>query len=314
MVWVMLSRDEDLQFREQVFAWLRARQLRDQFVTRDDLSAFQFGGRSVRLIGTMTGIWKPTGLSDAAIGIWSAYRPEGKQRPYEDSIGDDGFLRYKYRKEDPNSSDNRALRAAMNSGLPLVLYQAIGYAPGSKTQVAKPIFPVYLIGEEPQFHQFVVAHETSQHLISSSEPAPVLEIAKSYNERIAKVRYHQPLFRARVIHAYGERCAICRLPFAQLLDAAHIKADSEGGPARVSNGLSLCKIHHGAYDANILGISADYVVHVKESVLDTFDGPTLQHSIKEMNGESLRQIPAEKASRPDREFLAERFERFLEAS
>ena len=141
-----------------------------------------------------------------------------------------------------------------------------------------------------------------------------MEITRRYNSRLVLTRHHQPLFRSAVLHAYERRCAVCRLPFAELLDAAHIQADARGGAARVSNGLSLCKIHHGAFDANLIGISPDYVVHVKASVLETFDGPTLQHSIKEMNGESLRQLPKAKAERPDRELLAERFEAFALAS
>jgi len=64
------------------------------------------------------------------------------------------------------------------------------------------------------------------------------------------------------------RCVVSRLP--ELPDAAHIRADSDDGAARVSNGLSLCKIHHGAFDSNIIGISPDYVAHVKASVLATF--------------------------------------------
>jgi putative restriction endonuclease len=111
-----------------------------------------------------------------------------------------------------------------------------------------------------------------------------------------------------------ETSAVCKLPFVELLDAAHMLADSAGGAARVSNGLSLCKIHHGAFDANIIGISPDYVVHVKESVLQTFDGPTLQHSIKEMNGGRLRQLPTARGERPDRHLLAERFDAFDQAS
>lgn len=310
----MLTRDEDLLLRDSIFAWLRARQLSKPFFSRNDLAAFEYQNREIRLIGPQTGIWKLTGVSEGAIGIWSSYVPEGQERPYEDNFGDDGFLRYKWRGTDPNTADNRALRYAMEQGLPLVLYQGIGYEPGSKTQIAQPIFPVYLIGEEPEYHQFVVALETSQHIISTTEPATVVEIARSYNERVTKVRYHQPLFRARVIHAYEERCAVCRLPFTELLEAAHIKPDSEGGPARVSNGMSMCKIHHGAYDANILGISPDYRIHIKESVLQTFDGPTLQHSLKEMHGEILRQLPSEKVNQPDRDFLAERFGRFEKAS
>jgi len=78
--------------------------------------------------------------------------------------------------------------------------------------------------------------------------------------------------------------------------------------------MSMCKIHHGAYDANILCISPDYRIHIKESVLRTFDGPTLQHSLKEMHGEILRQLPSEKVNQPDRDFLAERFGRFEKAS
>jgi len=202
----------------------------------------------------------------------------------------------------------------MENGLPVVWYVGIGFVPGTKTQLYKAEYPVYLIGEEPSNHEFVVALESDQRILPKGEPAEVQEIARRYNTRIAKVRYHQPVFRARVIHAYEERCAVCRLPFPELLDAAHIQPDSEGGSTRISNGLSLCKIHHGAYDANIMGISPDYVIEIKESVLATFDGPTLQFSLKEMHGESLRQIPSDKASRPDRDLLANRFEAFQKAS
>ncbi len=38
------------------------------------------------------------------------------------------------------------------------------------------------------------------------------------------------------------------------LEAAHILADSEGGTPIVPNGISLCRIHHGAFDHLILGI------------------------------------------------------------
>jgi putative restriction endonuclease len=310
----MLSKTEDVEFRESIFAWLRAKQIKKPFFSRADLSQFRYKDRDIRLIGPQTGIWWPKDLSMGAIGIWSAYVPEGQERPYEDNFGTDGFLRYKWRGLDSQTADNRALRYAMEEGLPLVLYQGIGYEPGTQTQIAQPIFPVYLIGEEPEFHQFVVALESSQYVLSPAQPIEVLEISRKYNERVTRTRYHQPLFRARVIHAYEELCAVCRLPFTELLEAAHIKPDSEGGPARVSNGMSMCKIHHGAYDANILGISPDYKVHIKESVLQTFDGPTLQHSLKEMHGELLRQLPSDKPSRPDKDFLAERFERFERAS
>ena len=310
----MLNDQEELAFRESAFAWIRAQQLHKPFFTREDLSQFSYGGATHRLIGLFTGIWKVTALSDSAIAISTAYVRDGLKRPYEDGEGLDGLQRYKWRKTNPDQWENRALRMAMERNLPMLWMVGIGYVPGTTQQLFDVRYPVYLIGEEPAEHQFVVALEQDQKIIPSGEPVAVQEIVKRYNERIVNARYHQPLFRARVIHAYEERCAVCRLPFTELLEAAHIRPDSQGGSTKISNGMSLCKIHHGAYDADIIGISPDYTIHVRDSILATFDGPTLQHSIKEMDGEVLRQIPKETTSKPDRELLAERFDKFKKAS
>lgn len=310
----MLGASEELVFRESVFAWLRAKTLATPYLTRDDLSHFPWQGREVRLLGPQTGIWKIAGLSDAAIAFSTSFVPDGKHRPYEDGFGPDGLLRYKWRGTDPNHSDNRALRRAMERGLPLVYFVGVGYRPGTQTQWFTAEFPVFLVAEERIAHQFAVAHEIEQKPIVDLADSAALEIAKRYNERVVKVRHHQPEFRGRVISAYESRCAVCLLPFAELLDAAHIRPDAEGGSARVSNGMSLCKIHHGAYDTEILGISPDLTVHIRQSVLETFDGPTLQHALKEMDGQELRQVPSMKSCQPDRDLLAERFEKFRAAS
>lgn len=309
----MTSPADELAFRQAVFEWLGERGRDTGVVTREQLAAFPMRGELHRLVGPQTGIWKVKRISEAAISIVTAYTPDGLQRPYEDSVGVDGFLRYKWRGTDPNHADNRALRLAMRQELPLVWFVGIGYVPGTKTQVFEPRFPVWLVDEEPHLHQFVVSVDEDQRRIPLGADATVIDITRRYNERLVKVRYHQPLFRSVVLHAYERRCAVCRLPFAELLDAAHIRPDAADGAARVSNGLSLCKIHHGAFDANIIGITPDYVVRVKDSVLKTFDGPTLQHSIKEMDGERLRQLPRARAERPDKELLAERFDAFERA-
>ena len=287
--------------------------LTQETFSRADLSSFPWNGSSVRVVGTQTGIWRVKGVSDAAISIMTAYVPDGAPRPYEDSVGADGLLRYKWRGTKPDLADNVWLRRAMERRLPLVWFVGVGHAPGSHTQVFAPQLPVWLVDEEPEQHQFVVTVEGQQEL-PSAPTAEVIDITKRYNESVARVRVHQPLFRQAVLLAYERRCAVCRLPFAELLDAAHIRSDADGGSASVTNGLSLCKIHHGAYDRNIIGISPDYRVEVKESVLATFDGPTLQHSIKEMHGESLRQVPQHSKQRPDKELLAEPFTAFRAAS
>jgi putative restriction endonuclease len=127
-------------------------------------------------------------------------------------------------------------------------------------------------------------------------------------------RLHQAAFRERVLSAYRVRCAVCRLRHRELLDAAHILPDShmESRPI-VQNGLSLCKIHHSAFDANIVGIRPDAVVEVREDILREVDGPMLLHGIQELHDSKLV-LPRNAAHHPNQEFLEYRYELFRAAS
>ena len=124
-------------------------------------------------------------------------------------------------------------------------------------------------------------------------------------------RAHQQAFRLRVLRAYREQCALCHLRHPQLLDAAHITADTDKlGEPVVSNGLALCKIHHAAFDKFFLGIRPDYSVHIRQDLLDEFDGPVLQHALKEMHNSTIT-IPRRKEHAPEKERLEERYSIFL---
>ena len=103
---------------------------------------------------------------------------------------------------------------------------------------------------------------------------------RRYTTRTALVRLHQQAFRARVLSAYQERCAICRLRHQELLDAAHILPDGHprGRPV-VPNGLALCTLHHPAFDRNVLGVTPDLTVPIRLDVLEEEDGPMLQHGL-----------------------------------
>ncbi len=74
-------------------------------------------------------------------------------------------------------------------------------------------------------------------------------------------------FSKKVLDAYRERCAVCSFsvrlhdsPVA--LDAAHIKWHRAGGRDldKVSNGLSLCALHHRLFDAGAFTLSPKYTV------------------------------------------------------
>ena len=77
----------------------------------------------------------------------------------------------------------------------------------------------------------------------------------------------------------------------------------------VPNGLALCKLHHSAYDRNILGVRPDLVVEVQQRILDEIDGPMLRHGLQEMAGVRLT-IPRSRDAQPDRARLTERYAEF----
>lgn len=275
--------------------WLRGEVLRE----------FEFDGQRIALMDAQRGIRKPA-QARAALSIRTVYRPDGAARPYDDAVGPDGLLRYKWRGDDPGHAENRALRTAMEEQLPLIWFFGVG--PGDY----KPIFPIYLIDEEAERHQFVVAMDEQQRdqVGGSAE-----EHVRRYLRVERNQRMHQGLFRSAVMRAYATRCAVCSLRHGELLDASHIVEDThELGIASVRNGLSLCKIHHAAFDARILGIRPDLVVQIRNDLLDEIDGPMLQHGLKERHGERLMVVPSTRAERPDADLLDVAYERFTAAS
>jgi hypothetical protein len=101
-------------------------------------------------------------------------------------------------------------------------------------------------------------------------------------------------------------CAICRLRHDELLEAAHILPDIHPfGEPVVPNGLALCKLHHAAFDANIIGVTPDLEVTVRLDVLQEIDGPMLQHGLQGFQGRRIH-VPRADDLKPNRDFLAER--------
>lgn len=292
--------------RAGVMAWLAGQAAHGrQVFDSAELARIPVAGTHVRAVAPQQGIWKPAGWS-AALTIRTTFTPPGHSPPYDDDVGPDGRQRYKYRGTDPDHHDNRALRAAMVQRLPLVWF--IGIRPGWYLARA----PVWLVDEEPALHQFVVAVEPSQRFLTPQELAD--PIARAYIARMTRQRVHQPVFRERVLDAYEHHCTVCKLHHDPLLDAAHIIADTEpDGEPSVVNGLSLCKIHHAAYDADIMGITPDLEVRIRPDVLDESDGPMLLHGLQSRHGQRLLWIPRSRKARPNQDRLDRRYQRFLEA-
>lgn len=293
--------------RSAALAWLFAVTHDGQLpATRDQLANdFVFNGDRFPLIDRGRGIRKPVGWN-SALSIMTAAPKVGRPRPYEDIEGADGLHRYKLRQDVKGGRENDALRAALRDQVPLIWFY------GLEPAVFHVIAPVYVVHEEPELDQFVVAlTEAQRHVTPGSH---VEDAFRRYLIAETKRRLHQPVFASQILRAYEVRCAVCDLNHRQLLDAAHIIPDGRPtGLPVVPNGLSLCKIHHAAFDRNILGIRPDYIVQIHRRLLTEIDGPMLRHGLQNHHDKLLMRLPRRRADRPDPDRLMERFAEFQAA-
>jgi putative restriction endonuclease len=87
------------------------------------------------------------------------------------------------------------------------------------------------------------------------------------------------------------------------------KHEQLGQPV-VRIGISLAKTHHAAFDAYLVGIDADFRIHISRRILEQKDGPTLE-ALKRLHSTRIY-LPARGKDRPDQDRLAMRFEQFKE--
>jgi putative restriction endonuclease len=287
---------DELGVRENAMAYLAARASSGGgVVTRSQLESFTYRGEQLKLIDQSRGIRNPRQLS-ATLSILS--QPKG---PYDDVETEDGLLRYAYRTGAADAGDNRKLRRAAELGLPLILLR--GIAAG----IFVPVFPVFVVADDPVGRYVEIAVDEALRYVSRASPTAD---SRAYAERLTKLRLHQPVFRARVLRAYEGACALCRLKHVELLDAAHILADAQGGQPVIPNGLAMCKIHHAAYDSGIVGVRPDFVVEVRSDVLEEVDGPMLRYGLQSLHEHRIS-LPQRLADLPDRDLLARRHATFL---
>jgi putative restriction endonuclease len=274
---------------------LRAR-LGDELPYVGGLDAgFAFDGERIPFLSTAKGIHRAARQRGrAALSVQTS-----SKNPYGDTETDAGF-EYAYRSGSIDQADNVALREAHVLQVPLVYF--VGMRPG----VYRPEYPWYVAEDDPFARRVLLSPGTMRN---GEAARPEDDIERRYLTREARVRLHQRRFRGLVLTAYRDRCAVCRLHEPRLLDASHIVADRDpAGVAAVRNGLAFCSIHHRAFDQDLVGISPDYEVRVARRLLDEEDGPMLD-LLKGFHGRTI-ELPGSVRSRPDRELLAERFDRF----
>jgi putative restriction endonuclease len=299
----------EMEVRISLFLWLKEREaLHGNVFTYNELSnEFVFQNKRITLIGAK-GIWFPKGFS-MPISITTS-----SKGPYNDGFSEDGFLSYRYRGTDPNHRDNIGLKELYQKRIPFVYFRSI--IPGKYNAV----WPMFILNNNPNQLSIQAAIDPAYRMygkvsdehdaIFNEDEESIIGIRK-YITTETRQRLHQTAFREIVLDAYSRQCTMCKLQHVELLDAAHIISDSDPrGEPIIQNGLSLCKIHHAAYDKNILGVSPDYQVKVRMDILDEVDGPMLKYGLQLLDGKQIV-LPSHKKYYPDRDRLSDRYDRFL---
>jgi putative restriction endonuclease len=282
-------------------------------LTSEDLAAgVEVDGVRIPLVNPQRGIFKPRQLR-WLLSIRTVYPRGGARVWYDDQrkvhaqieAGEE-VIDYAFQGTNPDAHDNQWMRDAMIEQVPIIYF--LGVAPGRYTVH----FPSYVVEWDAAELRAGVAFGTPIESVREAQ-AP-FEAERKYAVSLVAQRLHQARFREAVLAAYGNRCAVTNLPEPRLLDAAHIigDLDEEKGQAVVPNGIPLSKIHHAAFDSNLLGIDPNFRIHISDQLLAMDDGPMLEQGLKQRNG-VLINLPTRKIDYPDRERLALRFEQFLAA-
>ena len=304
----MTANDPDIMMRTVAFEHLRRLGEVHTHLTGTELKpGFIFQGKRIPFINPQRGIFKPQQMR-FLLSIKTVFPKPGGKIWYDDQrevhrqiFEGDETVDYAFMGQNPDAADNRWLREAFENRIPIIYF--LGIAPGCY----HAMLPSFISAWDGKALKARVAFAMPDQ---ESLVPPENALERRYALRAVKQRLHQASFREAVISAYRGRCAVSGLPEPLLLDAAHIVADKDEklGQPVITNGIPLSKIHHAAFDAHLIGIDADYRLHVSGRLLEQNDGPMLE-ALKGQNGQSIH-FPTRSKDRPDRDRLAIRFDRF----
>lgn len=111
-------------------------------------------------------------------------------------------------------------------------------------------------------------------LIEAPRPSNYQPIENKKNTKLItkEISIRKRGFRQAVIEAYDYKCAVCGMklnsPDKMIweVEAAHIVPHSSKGKDDILNGLSLCHLHHWAFDVGWFSLFDDYTIVVSPAV------------------------------------------------
>jgi putative restriction endonuclease len=145
--------------------------------------------------------------------------------------------------------------------------------------------------------------EDEREFLDSAESE--IQAARRYDLVETMRAYRDAKFRPAVLQAYGYRCAVCNCDL-KLVDAAHVVPVSHPRSTdEVTNGVALCRLHHGAFDNGLLGVQSTYRVVVNPLIVRRLHEIGLDTGIEHFRHHlpKLIRVPASIEARPLPELL-----------
>ncbi len=117
-----------------------------------------------------------------------------------------------------------------------------------------------------------------------------IEASRRYDLVETMRAYRDAKFKPAVLRAYRHQCAVCGCAL-KLVDAAHIIPVSHPKSTDcVTNGIALCRLHHGAYDNGLLGIQSNFSVVVNPDAETRLAALKLQMGLDDFKNRLPKQI------------------------
>lgn len=310
----------DQRIRQAVFAHVRKLVAKKGFLTkkqlRQKLSSSVCGGKRFSLIHPQWAGYKPKQMSHL-LSLLSTRRGSViydipiPEPPTQGDVDSTDYLLIK--GQSPDYFRNRYLRDAGAHGVPILFFLEID------RQCFVPTRAIIKSWKPKERRVELVFSSLDSSVENLDDATNDLNHRYDSNHRFIvakrKQRLHQYQFRRDLIKAYGGRCAISGLSVPELLEAAHIIPDYHvDSQPIVSNGLLLSKIHHAAFDANLIGITGAYHVKVSKRLLQQDSGSSdLLTLWKKINNKRIRFLPRREKDWPNEKFLKKRYKEFQAA-
>ncbi|MFB7943399.1 HNH endonuclease [Kitasatospora phosalacinea] len=256
--------EEERKWRLAVWRNLLQRRDNSGLVTSDAV-------RSVGAYGNYRGIWvdKARTRRIHPEGVTIGLKHTGQH--YPDDLSESGAL-YHYpstRKPGRDLSEVNATKAAATLRLPLFVITQYGDLRG--------VHLAWVEGWEDKSSLFLVSFgetppvQLLDHDRSEEQPFQLEGNRRRRRSGTVAVRPDQARFKLEVFQRYGPRCPLSGLAVPQMIEAAHLRGDADGGTSDARNGLPMNAALHRAFDAHLFAINPDTLTAEARP-----DGPSLE--------------------------------------